>query len=78
MPPYPLTCMHKVKIFHIGTSIHRSTLPKYRILLHGLKRWRKHQAEVLALAEVNSSDKDEASVLVGASVVPSVHERGDY
>ena len=42
-----------------------------------LKRWRKHQAEVLTLAEANSSDKDEANVLVGASVAPSVHEKGD-
>ena len=42
-----------------------------------LKRWRKHQAKVLTLAEANSSDKDEANVLVGASVAPSVHERGD-
>jgi len=42
-----------------------------------LKRWRKCKAEVLALAEANSSDNDEASVLVGASVAPSVHERGD-
>jgi len=31
----------------------------------------------LALAETNSSDKDEANILVGASVAPSVHERGD-
>ena len=42
-----------------------------------LKRWRKHQAEVLTLAEANSSDKDEANVLVGASVTPSVNGRGD-
>jgi len=42
-----------------------------------LKRWRKHQAKVLTLAEANSSDKNEANVLVGASVVPRVHERGD-
>jgi len=42
-----------------------------------LKRWRKHQAEVLTLAEANSSDKDEANVLVGVSVAPSVHERGN-
>ena len=42
-----------------------------------LKRWRKHQVKVLALAEANSSDKDEANVLVGGSVAPSVHERGD-
>ena len=40
-----------------------------------LKRWRKPQAEVLTLAEANSSDKDEANVLVGASVAPSVRER---
>ena len=40
-----------------------------------LKRWRKLQAEVLTLAEANSSDKDEANVLVGASVASSVHER---
>jgi len=26
-----------------------------------LKRWRKHQAEVSALAEANSSDKNEAN-----------------
>jgi len=43
-----------------------------------LKWWRKHQAEVLTLAEANNrSDKDEANVLVGANVAPSVHERGD-
>jgi len=42
-----------------------------------LKRWRKHQSEVLALTEANSCDKDEANVLVGASVAPCVHERGD-
>ena len=42
-----------------------------------LKRWRKHQAEVLTLAEVNRSDKDGANVLVGVDVAPSVHERGD-
>jgi len=42
-----------------------------------LKRWRKHQAEVLALAEANNSDKDEANVLVGASVAPSVQKIGD-
>jgi len=42
-----------------------------------LKIWRKHQAEVPTLAEANSSDKDEANVLVGASVAPSIHEKGD-
>ena len=42
------------------------------------KRWRKHQGEVLVLAEANINDTDEANVLVGPSVVPSVHERGDY
>ena len=42
-----------------------------------LKKLRKHQAKVLTLAEANSSDKDEANVLVGASVAPRVHERDD-
>jgi len=42
-----------------------------------LRRWRKRQAEVLAVAEANSSDKDEANVLVDASVAPSVHERSN-
>jgi hypothetical protein len=42
-----------------------------------LKRRRKHQAEILTLVEANSSDKDEPNVLVGASVAPSVRERGD-
>ena len=42
-----------------------------------LKILRKHQAEALTLAEANSSDKDEANVLVDASVAPSVHEKGD-
>jgi len=42
-----------------------------------LKRWRNHQAEVLALAEANSSDKNEANILIGASVALSVYERGD-
>ena len=42
-----------------------------------LKIWRKHQHEVLILAEANSCDKNEAKVLVGASVAPSVHEKGD-
>jgi len=41
-----------------------------------LKRWIKHQAEVLALVGANSSDNDEARVLVGASVASSVHGRG--
>jgi len=42
-----------------------------------LQRWGKYKAEVLTLAEANSSDKDDANVLVGASVTHSVHERGD-
>ncbi|KAK2148976.1 hypothetical protein LSH36_473g03007 [Paralvinella palmiformis] len=42
-----------------------------------LKRWKKHQAEILTLAEGNSSDKVEVNVLVVAGVAPSVHEKGD-
>jgi len=42
-----------------------------------LKRWRKDQAEVLPIAEASGNDKDEANVLWGTSVAPSVYKGGD-
>jgi len=77
----PFVCPIKINICskkQIFILIHIFLCSKDYSCMAYLKRWRNRRAEVLALAEAsNSSDNDEASILVDARFALHVHERGD-